>query len=161
MRPLRQLMRERRESIDDRISKIVTRAKDANDAGLQTEATFNSILKSIDDVSASLEEADTSTTRMTGQFNELDGSIRDLRASAEDVKKAAELTENEIPVISEGFQDLENFGKNVMGSISQIDESTSRQVQNINQAGSTLDLLQDTINTLKKQISIFTKTKTD
>lgn len=148
---------ENSKSIDDRINKIVSRAKDANDAGLRTEETFDSMLKRIDDVSASLDEADSSTNRMTGQFHELDSSIQNLRTSAEDVKKAAELTEHEIPVISDGFQKLEHIGEDVLGSISQIDESSSRQVQNINQASSTLDLLQGTIDTLKKQISIFTK----
>ncbi|MDC7232629.1 MAG: methyl-accepting chemotaxis protein [Spirochaetales bacterium] len=144
-------------SIEERINSIVSRAQDANDAGLRTEDSFSSILTGIDDLSESLEKADRSAEHMTGHFKKLDSSIRDLSLSAEDVKTAAEKTENEIPVISEGFKRLEHIGEDVMASISRIDESASRQVQNISLASRTLDLLQGTIDTLKKQISIFTE----
>lgn len=147
---------ENSKSIDERIGRIVARARDAGEAGHQTEETFSSILSRIDDVSGSLDESDSSANRMAGQFHELDRSIQDLRISAEEVKKTAALTDSEIPVISEGFRSAGSIARDVMGSITQIDESSSRQVENINQASATLDLLQDTIDTLKKQISIFT-----
>ncbi|QEN08808.1 methyl-accepting chemotaxis protein [Oceanispirochaeta crateris] len=150
---------ENSKSIDDKINRIIDRARSASVAGQQTEKTFDSILNRINDVSDALEAASGSTSRMSGQFVDLDKSISELNDSASAVKVATEKTEQELPVIKEGISRLKNIGKEALDSISRIDESTSRQVDNIGQVGQSLDDLQETIDTLRAQIAVFSKEK--
>ena len=143
-------------SIDEKISRIVKRAQEATDAGQQTEQSFSSILEDIDQVNRGLDQTNATTLSMENRFKDLRMSNTELSASADGVRAAVDVTRSELPLLNEGFGKLTVIGENMDNSITRINDSSSHQLSNIQQVTTSLEDLQKTIDTLKRQVEVFT-----